>query len=471
MRMTATSPDISPTVVPEASTVPVEDVREEARVTPMMQQYLRIKAAHPDCLLFYRMGDFYELFLADAEIAARALNIVLTRRGKHLGEDIAMCGVPVERSDDYLHRLIALGHRVAICEQIEDPAEARKRGGKSVVERDVVRLVTPGTLTEENLLEPARANVLLTLIRVPQSDQTLLFGFAALDISTGAFLVGDVAEGGLAALIARHEPSEIVLPEAVQAIDAVSLVLAEARVPVTPVAREFADGAMAERRLREWFGVDTLDGFGAFSRAEIAAAACAVAYVTRTQVGLRPQLRAPVRVERGETMEIDAATRGNLELTRTLAGERAGSLLAAIDMTVTSAGGRLLAERLAGPLTDVAAIRERHDAVAFLHGASRLRADLRALLKAAPDLERALCRLALGRGGPRDLAALRDGLVVARRVGGRLRETPEPPVSLMQAADVLGALDPALDALLAAAQGFRQRARERRCALCERQSR
>ena len=428
---------------------PVAEAREATRVTPMMAQYLRIKAGHPDCLLFYRMGDFYELFLEDAEVAARTLNIVLTKRGKHLGEDIAMCGVPVERSDDYLHRLIQAGHRVAICEQMEDPAEARKRGGKSVVERDVVRLVTPGTITEEGLLDPTRANVLLALIRLPQSDDRALIGFAALDISTGAFLVGDGPEAGLAALIARHDPREVVVPETVLAIEAVGQVLTEAGVPVTPVAREFADGAMAERRLREWFGVDTLDGFGAFSRAEIAAAACAVAYVTRTQVGLRPQLRPPVRVERGRTMEIDAATRANLELTRTLAGERPGSLLASIDLTVTAAGGRALAERLAAPLTDVPPILARQEALAALLAAPRPRAELRASLKAAPDLERALSRIALDRGGPRDLAGLRDGLLVARRVAAALRGLPQLPNTLVAAASVLEALDPALDELLA----------------------
>ena len=440
-------------VSPDEASAPAPIQATSVQATPMMAQYLRIKAAHPDCLLFYRMGDFYELFLDDAEIAARALNIVLTRRGKHLGEDIAMCGVPVDRATDYLHRLIAQGHRVAVCEQMEDPAEARKRGAKAVVERQVVRLVTPGTITEEGLLEPGRANVLLALVRVPASDGAPVFGFAALDISTGAFAVGEAPEGGLAALIARCEPSEVVLPDALLADTALSATLAEARVATTPVAREFADGALAERRLTDWFGVDTLDGFGAFSRAEIAAAACAVTYVTRTQVGRRPQLRPPQRLARGDTMEIDAATRANLELTRTLSGERAGSLLATINLCVTGAGGRLLGERIAAPLTDVARIRARQDAVAALLADHPLRGAARGVLKGAPDLLRALSRLALDRGGPRDLAAVRDALDAATRLAALLAGQAALPAELEDAVAALRRPDPGLRTLLDTALG------------------
>src|SRR3989440_8281476 len=179
---------------------------EAGRVTPMMEQYIEIKAANPDCLLFYRMGDFYELFFDDAEVASRALGIVLTKRGKHLGRDIPMCGVPIERADEYLHRLIALGHRVAVCEQLEDPAEARKRGGKSVVRRDVVRLVTPGTLTEDTLLEARRNNYLLAVARARSSTDESRFGLAWMDISTGEFRITECDAGGLPAEIARIEP-------------------------------------------------------------------------------------------------------------------------------------------------------------------------------------------------------------------------------------------------------------------------
>ncbi|MDB5571899.1 MAG: mismatch repair protein MutS, partial [Hyphomicrobiales bacterium] len=370
---------------------------EPARVTPMMAQYIEIKAVNPDCLLFYRMGDFYELFFGDAEIASRALGIVLTKRGKHAGNDIPMCGVPIDRADDYLQRLIALGHRVAVCEQMEDPAEARKRGPKSVVRRDVVRLVTPGTITEERLLEPGRANVLLALARVRASDDEWTIGLAAADISTGAFALSETSEAGLAAEIARIDPSEIVAPEAFGEEKHLRRLLEELRAPFTLTARGASD-VSAERRLTDFYGVRTLDGFGALTRAEIAAGANLVAYVERTQIGVRPPLGLPTRLHRGATMEIDAATRANLELTRTLSGQREGSLLACIDMTVTPAGGRALAERIAAPLTDVARIAARLDAVALFVEAPDLRAQLRAALKSAPDMARALSRLALGRG-------------------------------------------------------------------------
>ncbi|MDB5643018.1 MAG: mismatch repair protein MutS, partial [Hyphomicrobiales bacterium] len=378
--------------------------RDATRVTPMMAQYVEIKAANPDCLLFYRMGDFYEMFFEDAEIASRALGIVLTKRGKHLGEDIAMCGVPIDRSDDYLQRLIGLGHRVAVCEQMEDPAEARKRGGKSVVKRDVVRLVTPGTITEERLLEPGRANLMLALARVRQSDESAIYGVAVVDISTGAFTVGEAPEAALPMEIARFEPREIVVPQALADSPDIMRLAEEAGLPLGPVPRETGEQASAERRLCAYYGVATLDGFGAFTRAEISAAAVAIAYVERTQIGVRPPLARPERLQRGATLEIDAATRANLELTRTLAGARDGSLLAAIDVTVTAAGGRLLAQRLAAPLTDVAAIVARQESVAFFLAHAPLRMRLRQILRAAPDKARALSRLALQRGGPRDLA-------------------------------------------------------------------
>src|SRR3974377_230213 len=190
---------------------------DAGRVTPMMEQYIEIKAANPDCILFYRMGDFYEMFFNDAETASRALGIVLTKRGKHLGQDVPMCGVPVERADEYLHRLIALGHRVAVCEQLEDPEIARKRGGKSVVRRDVVRLVTPGTLTEDTLLDARRNNFLLALSRSRASAGEDRFGLAWIDISTGEFRVAECDRGALAASVGRIEPGEIIVSVALYA--------------------------------------------------------------------------------------------------------------------------------------------------------------------------------------------------------------------------------------------------------------
>ncbi|MDB5543403.1 MAG: mismatch repair protein MutS [Hyphomicrobiales bacterium] len=422
----------------ESATLPSD--RDAARVTPMMAQYTEIKTANPDCLLFYRMGDFYELFFEDAEIASRALGIVLTKRGKHLGEDIAMCGVPIDRSDDYLQRLIGLGHRVAVCEQMEDPAEARKRGAKSVVKRDVVRLVTPGTITEERLLEPGRANLMLALARVRQSDESALYGVAVVDISTGAFTVGEATEAALPMEIARFEPREIVVPQALAESPEIMRLAEEAGLPLGPVPRETGEQASAERRLCSYYGVSTLDGFGAFTRAEISAAAVAIAYIERTQIGVRPPLARPERLQRGATLEIDAATRANLELTRTLNGARDGSLLAALDATMTAAGGRLMAQRLAAPLTDVAQIVQRQDAVAFFLAQAPLRMRLRQTLRAAPDVSRALSRLALLRGGPRDLACLRDGLAAARDAAALLADAADLPAEIANCAAGLAAL-------------------------------
>jgi len=421
-------------------------------ITPMMEQYIEIKAANRDCLLFYRMGDFYELFFDDAEIAARALGIVLTKRGKHLGRDIPMCGVPVERADEYLHRLIALGHRVAVCEQLEDPAEARKRGNKSVVRRDVVRLVTPGTLTEDSLLDARRNNYLVALTRSRASSTDDRFALAWIDISTGEFCVAECDRAALAAEIARLEPGEMIVSDALYADPELAPVL-RTLPAVMPLTRDVFDGATAERRLAAFFGVATTAAFGAFSRVELTAAAAAVTYVERTQLGKRPPLAPPVREAQGATLAIDPATRGNLELIRTLAGERRGSLLAAIDRTVTAAGSRALAQRLAAPLTDPRAIAQRLDAVAAFVDDNALRADLRERLKSLPDLARALARVVIGRGGPRDLAAIRDGILAAHGIAERLSALAEPPRDLAEAIAALRRPDAALAGELERALG------------------
>jgi DNA mismatch repair protein MutS len=402
----------------------------------MMEQYLEIKAAHPGLLLFYRMGDFYELFFEDAEIASKTLGIVLTKRGKHQGQDIPMCGVPVERSEDYLHRLIGAGHRVAVCEQTEDPAAARARGAKSVVKRAVIRLVTPGTLTEDTLLDARTNNYLLAIARARSSAGGDRFGLAWIDISTSEFMVTECATGELQATLARINPNEAVVTDALYSDGEFSDLLNELPA-VTPLTRDVFDSATAERRLCDYFAVATMDGLAAMSRLEATAAAAAVTYIDRTQVGKRPPLSPPAREATGSTMAIDPATRANLELTRTLSGERRGSLLDAIDCTVMPAGSRLLAQRLAAPLTDSAQIARRLDAVGAFVADSAAREDIRSILRGAPDMSRALARLSVGRGGPRDLAGLRDGILAADQALARLEEMEHP---LQEVAAVIASL-------------------------------
>ena len=422
------------------------------RVTPMMEQYIEIKAANPDCLLFYRMGDFYEMFFDDAETASRALGIMLTKRGKHMGADIPMCGVPVERADDYLHRLIALGHRVAVCEQLEDPAEARKRGNKSVVRRDVVRLVTPGTLTEDTLLDAKRNNYLLAVARARPSSagEDARFALGWIDISTGEFRITECDRLSLPAEIARLEPSEIIVSDALFA-DADLVPYWRTLPAVTPLTRDVFDSASAERRLTSFFAVATSEAFGTLSRLELTAAAACVTYVERTQIGKRPPLSPPLHEAASATMAIDQATRGNLELMRTLSGERRGSLLESIDRTVTSAGSRLLAQRLSAPLTDPRRIAQRLDAVASFVELGPARADTRSRLQAAPDLARALARLAVGRGGPRDLAAIRDGVLAAAELTRALVSLKDTPVEIADALQSCRRPDGMLAAELSAA--------------------
>jgi len=416
---------------------------EASLATPMIAQYLEIKAANADCLLFYRMGDFYELFFEDAEIASRALGIALTKRGKHLGQDIPMCGVPVHAADDYLQRLIATGNRVAVCEQIEDPAEARKRGPKAVVQRDVVRLVTPGTLTEETLLDARSHNFLTALFRAPAKDGAeTAYALASLDISTGELLASSASASDLAGELARLRPGEVLLGDDLAGDAALRCQIEEVPAALTPCPRAHFDSVSGERALKARLGVAALDAFGEFTRAELAALAGLLTYVEITQVGRAPLLRPPRKETAGSLLIIDAATRANLELTRSNHGTRAGSLLAAIDRTVTAAGARELASRLASPLTDPAALNARLDAVAYLADGPVLRHDLREALKAAPDLARALARLALGRGGPRDLGAIRDAIGTAHDLAAQLLRTGEAlglPRDLMAIAERLAA--------------------------------
>ena len=443
----------APAAQPEtAQDAPDPDGKASARAaakgeaTPMMAQYLEVKRQHPEALLFYRMGDFYELFFDDAVQAAEALDITLTKRGQHQGHDIPMAGVPVHAAEAYLSRLIRAGFKVAICEQMEDPAQAKKRGHKALVKREVVRLVTPGTLTEDELLDARSPNYLTALAEVGRE-----LGLAWLDVSTGAFEVQPVEAETLAAVLARLAPGEILVPERLLQRQDLWATFKDWKDSLSPLPGARFDSANAKSRLEQAYGVKALDAFGAFTRAETAACGALVDYVELTQKGALPHLRAPRRIAQGAVMQIDAATRRNLELTRALSGGRQGTLLATIDRTVTGPGARLLAQRLAAPLTDPGEIGRRLDAVAHLHGAEALRPDLRARLKRCPDVERALSRLTVGRGGPRDLASLRDGLSAAAGLQGLLRQDtggPDaPPDLLARAADDLGHHDTLVDRL------------------------
>ena len=421
------------------------------KATPMMEQYVEIKAANPGSLLFYRMGDFYELFFHDAEVASRALGITLTKRGKHLGEDIPMCGVPVHAAEEYLQKLISLGHRVAVCEQTEDPAEARKRGSKSVVRRDVVRLVTPGTITEEKLLEPSAASHLAALARARHSEEEEDWALAWIDISTGEFRVCETAPARLSADLARIAAREVVYPETIEADEAVMQVLAESGAALAPQPAHLFDSQSAAKRIAEAFSVRSIDGFGEFSRAETSACGAVLAYVERTQIGERPALSPPLRESASGTMFIDAATRTNLELARTLSGDKKGSLLSAIDRTLTGGGARLLFERMMNPLVDPQRIAKRLDSVEFMRDEQGLAHELAAILKTCPDLLRALSRLALNRGGPRDLEAIRAGLEAAGNLGRVLSSLRDPlPVELAAIAETLEAQPESLKPLLEA---------------------
>ena len=394
---------------------------EFAAATPMMAQYLEIKSANADCLLFYRMGDFYEMFFDDASVASRALGIALTKRGKHLGEDIPMCGVPVHAADEYLQRLIAQGHRVAVCEQIEDPAAARERGPKAVVRRDVVRLVTPGTLTEESLLDARAHNFLTAILRAALSESgDARFALASLDISTGELLATTVGGSDLAGELARLAPREVLIGDDQAGDPSLRAVIHEAGAALTPIPRAHFDSSRGERALKAKLGVAALDAYGDFTRAELAALAGLFTYVEITQVGRAPLMRPPRKEAPGSLLLIDAATRANLELMRGNQDARAASLLSAIDRTVTGAGARELASRLGSPLTDATIINARLDAVGYLAREPRLRQALREELKSTPDLARALARLALNRGGPRDLGAVRDAIASARALAAQL---------------------------------------------------
>ncbi|MEN8237008.1 MAG: DNA mismatch repair protein MutS [Pseudomonadota bacterium] len=425
-------------------------VQSEVKKTPMMEQYLAIKEAHPDCLLFYRMGDFYELFYEDAIQASKALDITLTKRGKQEGQEIPMCGVPFHAYENYLARLIRQGFRVAICEQMEDPAEAKKnRGYKALVKRDVVRIVTPGTLTEDTLLDPSQNNFLCMLCFEPrkQAQSIQSFSLAAIDMSTGTFLVEALTAQSLTGALQRLSPRELVIPDFLLQQPKLFEILNEWKKILHPLADSRFDVANSQQRLQEIFGVKTLDGFGNFTPTDLMAAGTLLDYIRLTQKGGIPHLNPPKKIASQHILEIDAATQKNLELMYTLSGEQQGSLLKTIDRTLTSSGARLLARRLSMPLANASIIQKRLDSIDFFLKNPKLRQELRMQLKHCPDLERALSRLSLGRGGPRDLAAIKEALQKGQALKNKLGIVEVLPRELQVFLETLGHYDALIDQL------------------------
>ncbi|MGB1076923.1 MAG: DNA mismatch repair protein MutS [Bdellovibrionales bacterium] len=402
--------------------------------TPMMAQYHVLKQEHPDTLLFYRMGDFYELFYDDAMVASDILDITLTKRGKNQGNEIPMAGVPFHACDPYLAKLVQAGYKVAICEQTETPEEAKKRGGyKALVRREVVRVVTAGTLTEDHLLDARQNNYLATL-----ADIGGQYGLAWLDISTGQLFVQSVLNDALLSSIDRINPSELVMIDTFER----GVFHEQYGAIITSQPKSLFDSENARVRLENLFGVQSLESFGAFSRAEISAVGALIDYVERTQKGHVPYISSPRQVSNDQVMEIDGATRKNLELTHTMTGEKKGSLLWAIDKTITGAGARALQARLSSPLCDINIINERLDKIECFASNQTLRFDVREYLKEIPDIERALGRVSIGRGNPKDLINIRNGLISSERLLAKLLLQEQSTVSALSSVkDKLSASD------------------------------
>ena len=375
----------------------------KSSVTPMIAQFLKIKSEYPDALLFYRMGDFYELFFDDAIAAAAALDISLTKRGKHLGEDIPMCGVPHHASENYLLTLIRKGFRVAVCEQLESPAEAKARGSKSVVNRGVVRLVTSGTLTEESLLS-ARENNYLSAFAILRDESA----FAWVDVSTGDFHVQNCPRISFGPMLAQLNPAEILISES--NYENFLEQTKEFGSTLTSLSPASFDSTSGIKRLCDLFKVNSIDGFGSFSRSEISALGAIIDYLEITQKGKLPALKIPIKENLENFVQIDSSTRRNLELTQTLSGSKNGSLLRVIDRTVTGPGARLLEKRLSSPSTCIKTITPRLDSIDVFKSNNMLRMEIQNTLKQTADMERAFLRISLDRGGPRDFLAIRDSL-------------------------------------------------------------
>ncbi|MGA9659892.1 MAG: DNA mismatch repair protein MutS [Asticcacaulis sp.] len=410
--------------------------------TPVMAQYIQIKAQYPDAILLMRMGDFYEIFFEDAVIASQALSLALTKRGTFQGKDIPLAGVPAHAADAYIAKLIRLGHRVAVCDQLEDPAEAKKRGSKAIVKRGITRVVTPGTLTEDTLLEERGTNRLVAL-----SSRGGVMALASVELSTGDIEVLEVEAEQLGAQLSALRPSESLIADRLLTDEALYPLLKLHAGVIQPQPASLCDPAGGEARLLKLYGVQTLDGFGRFSPAEISALGLLAAYIDLTQAGKIPTLKPPSRVRSQNYLSIDAATRHSLDIDRTQSGKREGSLIAALDMTVTSGGSRLLLNRLSRPLYQPADIHARLDALEWLLPRRDLREHLRHLMRSLSDQARALSRLSLNRGTARDLSIIASGLAIGETLANALNDATQDSTNLATPAEIeaiLTALTPSL---------------------------
>jgi len=386
--------------------------------SPVIAQYLELKAVNPGYILFYQLGDFYELFFDDAIEASEKLGLTLTKRGTYQGKDIPMAGVPLKVADEYLQKAIKVGFKVAVVQQMEDPADAKKRGSKAVVKRDVTRLVTPGTLTEDTLLEAGANNFLTALFQNPahETKKETLYSLASLDISTGQFLLSEVKGSDLSGELTKLAPSELLIADILKAESSIRHILDHQPAVQTPVPSAYFNSMSGEAALKDALKVTELEGFGTYKRGELAAIAALLKYVELTQIGKFPLIRPPSRSIENEVMVIDAATRGNLELIKSTRMTKKGSLFDALDRTVTGAGSRQLAAQINAPLNDVNAINNRLNSLEFFINNSAARDTIRKILRRTPDMARSLSRLSLKRGGPKDLGAIRSGLIVADEV-------------------------------------------------------
>ena len=390
--------------------------------TPMIAQYLRVKEKHTDSLLLYRMGDFYEMFFEDARIGSETLGIALTKRGVKDGQDIPMCGVPVHSVEGYLSRLIKAGHKISICEQIEDPETQKKRGGKGPLRREVVRVLTAGTLVEDQLLQARRHNYLAALGR---SESEIAISWA--DMSTGDFFVQETNSDQIETMLARIDPAELIYPEDFVLSEELKSYFGVSSFCLSKQLSSIFDVKLARNSLEMFYGLTSLDGLGQFSNSMLSAAGGLLTYLERTQVGNAPRLTTIKPVSESSFMEIDPATRRSLELRQSLSGEFHGSLVSALDFTQTAAGGRLLDERLAAPLIDISEINLRLDWVEWFLTEAACRNNVRGQLQVQPDIDRAFSRLSLGRGGPRDLASITNGILGAREIARTMDESIAEP--------------------------------------------